>query len=230
MNVSKDSLDAETKKYLRELKPLLRCPAAEKGPEGTEALRERILEFWVLIVANYPLQVRSEGRLAERYYGYDDPIDPATSEDDWDLNNLRTWIEDAREIFISAAWSILKMQMLYPEERQKHWPKTNMSNERVRRLSLSGESFFFCGMVGPIFLQGVLWALMTYRFQDFLNGSHKLIFVDIERPIGASHGEDVSWICYDIDYSLAQAHTYPIPQNEIPRDAPIESLTSLGLA
>lgn len=225
-----DKLDFETKKFLRELKPLLRCPSAEKGPEGTETLRECLLELWVWVVANYPYQVRSEGSLAERYFGYDDHINPATSEDDWDLNNLRTWIEDARDIYISTAWPILKMNILGPDERQKHWPKKNVTNERVRQLSLSGESLFFCRGVGPVFLEGVLWALMARRFEDFLNRKHRFIFVDIERSIGASHGQDVTWVCFDIDYSLAVAHTYPVPEQEIPANAPTESLTSLGLA
>jgi len=195
------------------IRKLLRCPVTERGAAATEQLRERLLHFWVEVVASCPYQVRDEGQLAIVWYETNLEDDYDTDEMEWDAHNMKGWIDKARRRFMKLIDPVVKMKVEIPEDR-KHWPMRKLTDQDVIAESLKGVAMFL-PIVTPHVLMEVMWLLMARFFEDFRGCGHKFYYVDFERDIGASRGQLVPWVRFDVDYGAApHFHAYPVSERE----------------
>jgi hypothetical protein len=153
-------------------------------------------------------------------------------EDDGDLEKdlpaIERWIERAQATYQKAVFRFEKMRMATGREHSKHFPPANLSVDEIRkRTTRPGSASLFYKGVTPERLQDILWLTLGETWRQLLNVQNEKIYVDAITTVGASGGEDTSFICFDLDLSTPLAHAYPVSEQEIPSNTYIASWDNL---
>src|ERR1035438_10415478 len=196
------------------VRKILRFPVSDENELFTKEIMEHLLHKWVEVVSSYPYQVRSEGDLAIHWYetNLEDREDAEDLE--WDAHNLEGWIKRARKVFLKHVHPVVHMHIVSPSEREKHWPREDLTDEQVTVRSLSLDSLFLPA-ISPTHMAQTMWLLVGRHFEDGLQKKHKPYYVGFGRVIGASRGELVEWVCFDVDFRVPHFHAYPVTSDEV---------------
>jgi hypothetical protein len=176
-------------------------------------LGHRIAQEWVWFLVKY----RRRSRLFEGYIMHGDNITEI-----FNLPYMRTgverldsWISGARKEFRSGKVRFfLDCKLVTSQQRKKHWATASKNDAQIQaeshrtRVSIFSRNFNVADARA-----GLRLAMAT--FFDAMR-SHRLRFVVInyESTIGFAKGEPTHLVKYDLNYSIPEAHCYPITRSE----------------
>jgi hypothetical protein len=187
-------------------------PEALAGKNTDPELHYCLEQYWVDTGRRYA--VRAEASLL-------DPLtlelETDTRELGFDLANMLTWIDQARERYLSRMSWLKRLRVATPDdgEYRKHYPRPYWSPDDVRRESKRGAriSCLHHGVTVED-LEALLWAVMEVRWHEFAHRHIRKYFVDCQAIVGASLGMDTRYLCMEISRDAALAHHYPVPGDD----------------
>jgi hypothetical protein len=164
----------------------------------------RLRELWLAIVSRYPEE--AYGLTANQHAVL---IDFQASGPDakFDLEQFPGWLEQCKEEFLERT-KFVKIRVTPPQKRWKHWLKADASPKQVEEKTKRSDESLFYWPVDPRMVEGWLWMCMGEYFDAFLAGEPRYYYLKANRPIGASGGKPVEYICMEVDFSAGEARAY----------------------
>ena len=218
-------MDAHSfRRRLREM--ALKAFPINGNDEPTQAkMMARLMGLWQATVARYPEE--AYGLSAIQFRMLVDLQSPSEAAQ-FDVQQFPGWLEECKEKFLNQV-AFVKIRIIPPHKRQKHWLRDEASDKAVEEKSKKmGESLFYWP-VDPRLVAGWLWMCMGEFFPAFLAREPRYFYLKANRPIGASDGKPVEYICLDVDFASEEAHAYPIPKSGVGDEAYLLDMAIHGI-
>lgn len=155
-----------------------------------------------------------------------------TSADEDELSRempyIRKWIKNARNEYSEKIRRFEKIRMLTTNEQMKHFDIANLSEDAIREKTNKGKkvSLFYRGIT-PTQLETLLWSGLEETWRLLLDVPYENLYIDTMKIIGASKGEDTTYICFKLDLNTPSAHAHPILKKDIPPGQKVDNLDKL---
>ena len=150
-----------------------------------------------------------------------------------DLANIRSWIQHAREEYLSFARRFTELRAATQDDYAKHYPLPGATAEQARKASVAG-----VGILAPTFDAGsqlfagwqVLTEVASLEADFYSLGFEQLEIAQGLRAIfeapglkvharmpfetGFAFGASTRFACFDYDFSTPILHVYPVSSQE----------------
>jgi hypothetical protein len=205
-------MEFNREKLHAELREVLKCPVNWEDFFSSHVLIDHLYALWLAAVQQFPEQIRNEGNLVnELVMPTEDLV-----ELEWDLHNLKNWINKARTLYLQHVVLFHRIAILDGDGRGKHWPHPSWTRDQIIARSNRKEtgSIFFHSMK-PARLQSALQSIMGMKLVEFMQAPKKYYYVDFQEEIGASKRTPTTTVCFEIDPSTPNCHAYPVSEEEV---------------
>jgi hypothetical protein len=220
------SIEAKKEK----IRELLECPVDWLSISTRLGIINLMREHWGEFVRAY--QVDDEGM-----YVRDDLfqggvyLEIETDDEilDWQIRNIESWVEKAREDYIEQTRRLADLKMADRQVYDKHFPKPTWTNKQVEEASPAGVSYFYSNVTVDD-LMDLMWESLPCRYREECAASlttcdglwrrlllepQLRLFVQAAHDLGASNGKPTRYACFDFDLNTPQVHAYPVGEDEI---------------
>lgn len=203
--------------FIERLRRVLGCPVTWDKLIPNPHLPKDLRIYWVMVATGY--QADDE----MRYYAWQDVLDNV------DLHELRRietnaeiWRSRAVEEYLGRVGFLQKLRFASANEYGKHFPPPGLTKDEIIARTHGADSLFF-----PEFIPHLIhmfWCAMEQALMYVVEQRPPHLYVQADGVIGASEGEPVATIRFDLDYGKPLIHGHP--RLEIPGDAKLIDLNS----
>lgn len=194
------------------LRSIVRCPV-DWSFISSLGMRSVLHEEWEDLAAEFS---RREDALRTSHLFRIDGIPLETETDPLILSDhvatLERWIEAARDEYRRLTLPLTRMHVATDLEYHKHFPGPNDTTMAIRKRSKK-DSCFYRGITRD-HLTDYMWDLFEYLWEE-IRFKNIQVYTNALAIIGASGGEDVELMRWNISFSTSIAHAYPVSPLEV---------------
>lgn len=186
-------------------------PVKGNGSPLQAKMMDRLMTLWLEQVGHYPEDAYG---LTVGQFRTMAIFKPSDEDAKFDFEKFPEWLDRYKPAFLERV-KFIKTRVIYPQQRWKHWLKKEATDRQVEAKSKAIADSIFYWPVTPQMVEEWMWLCMGEFTEAFLARNPRYFYLKANRPIGASDGKPVEFICLDVDFAGGTAHAYPIPESGV---------------